>query len=272
MQDQGLVDILKERLKLSPPLDPSNSILLSKWKQLSTRYERLHDFVSIVLVGKYTHLQDSYISVVKSLQHAALSCNRKLKLEWVEAEELEKSMQDQDPLKYHEAWKKVVGATGILVPGGFGNRGTEGKIAAVKWARENKVPFLGICLGLQVAVIEFARNVCGFSGANSAELDKTTAHPVVVFMPEISKTHMGGTMRLGSRETIFTDSSAGSVTRKLYGGAATIYERHRHRYEVNPEYVERLEAKGLNFIGRDSKGERMIILELPGMVLFFLKQ
>lgn len=175
MQSQGLVEILKKRLLLHPPVEPAASVLLSKWKQLAARYERLHDYVSIVLVGKYTHLQDSYISVVKSLQHAALSCNRKLKLEWVEAEELEPAMQESDPLKYHDAWKKVVGAryfpnsckftfSGILVPGGFGERGTEGKIAAVKWARENKIPFLGICLGLQVAVIEFARNICGFEG------------------------------------------------------------------------------------------------------------
>jgi CTP synthase len=128
------------------------------------RYERLHDQVSIVLVGKYTHLQDSYISVVKSLQHAALSINRKLNLEWVEAEELELETQSKDPLKYHNAWKKVVAAKGILVPGGFGERGTEGKIAAAKWARENKIPYLGICLGLQVAVIEYARNVCGLTG------------------------------------------------------------------------------------------------------------
>ena len=272
MQHQGLVDILESRLKLTIPIQPEKSILLSKWKQLATRSERLHDSVSIVLVGKYTHLQDSYISVVKSLQHAALSCNRKLKLEWVEAEELEKSFQEKDPLKYHDAWKKVVGASGVLVPGGFGERGTEGKIAAVKWARENKVPFLGICLGLQVAVIEFARNVCGFEGANSSELDKSTPHPVVVFMPEISKTHMGGTMRLGSRETIFTEGSQDSITRRLYNGADKIYERHRHRYEVNPDYVKRLEAKGLSFIGRDHKGERMIILEMPEHPFFVATQ
>jgi CTP synthase len=264
MQKQGLVDNLLQRLDLIPPILPQNSILLSKWKQLTQRYERLHETVEIVLVGKYTHLQDSYISVVKALQHAALSCNRKLILEWVEAEDLEKPMQQQDPLKYHEAWKKVVAAKGILVPGGFGERGTEGKISAVKWARENKIPFLGICLGLQVAVIEFARHVCGLEAANSAELDKETPHPVVVFMPEISKTHMGGTMRLGSRETIFTTHSETSVARRLYEGVDKIYERHRHRYEVNPDYVQRLESKGLQFVGKDSKGERMIILELPG--------
>jgi CTP synthase len=164
LMEQGLVNVLEERLKLSLPTPIEKSILLSKWKQLVVRNERLYDEVSIVLVGKYTQLQDSYISVVKSLQHASLSINRKLKLEWVEAEELEPEMQTEDPLKYHNAWKKVVSAKGILVPGGFGNRGTEGKIAAIKWARENKIPFLGICLGLQLAVIEFARNICGLQG------------------------------------------------------------------------------------------------------------
>jgi CTP synthase len=228
--------------------------------------------VSIVLVGKYTSLQDSYISVVKSLQHAAFSINRKLKLEWVEAEELEHSTLSSNPGKYHESWKKLVSASGILVPGGFGERGTEGKIAAVKWARENNIPFLGICLGLQIAVIEYARNVCGLENANSTELDKETPHPVVICMPEISKSHMGGTMRLGSRETIFTPESNFSVIRRLYGGSDKIYERHRHRYEVNPEYVTKLESKGLKFIGKDSKGERMIILELPDHPFFIATQ
>lgn len=236
------------------------------------RVERLHDEVSIVLVGKYTSLQDSYISVVKSLQHAALSINRKLKLEWVEAEDLEPSNLLNNPGKYHDAWKKLVSGSGVLVPGGFGERGTEGKIAAVKWARENKIPYLGICLGLQIAVIEFARNVCGFENANSTELDKDTPHPVVIFMPEISKSHMGGTMRLGSRETIFTTDSEKSVLKKFYGGASKIFERHRHRYEVNPEYVGKLESKGIKFTGKDSKGERMIILELEDHPFFVATQ
>ena len=225
-----------------------------------------------MLVGKYTSLQDSYISVVKSLQHAALSINRKLKLDWVEAEDLEPSNLLNNPGKYHDAWKKLVSGSGVIVPGGFGERGTEGKIAAVKWARENKIPFLGICLGLQIAVIEYSRNVCGLENANSTELDKETPHPVVIFMPEISKSHMGGTMRLGSRETIFTPDSEKSITRQLYGGVSKIYERHRHRYEVNPDYVQKLESNGMKFIGKDSKGERMIILELDNHPFFVATQ
>ncbi|KAJ3214541.1 CTP synthase ura7 [Dinochytrium kinnereticum] len=264
LHEQGLLDIVGKRLNLTPRKDAASESLWFKWKQLADRYDRLHDTVTIALVGKYTNLQDSYISVVKALEHAALSSNRKVKILWVEASDLELSMQSQDPLKYHDAWKDVCSANGILVPGGFGVRGTEGMVLAAKWARENKVPYLGVCLGLQIAVIEFARNVCGLADANSEELDKDTANPVVVFMPEISKTHMGGTMRLGDRATNFTPSSAGTVTRLLYGNAEVIHERHRHRYEVNPKMVQTIESKGLKFIGHDDKGERMIILELEG--------
>lgn len=156
---------------------------------------------------------------------------------------------------------------GIIVPGGFGVRGTEGMISAVKWAREQKVPFLGICLGFQVAVIEYARNVCALADANSAELSTSTPHPVICFMPEISKTQMGGTMRLGLRPTVFEKGTEKSKLRRLYGGREVAWERHRHRYEVEPKYVERLEAGGkgqMRFVGKDERGERMQMLELDG--------
>jgi len=134
---------------------------------------------------------------------------------------------------------------------------------AIKWAREQKIPFLGICLGFQLAVVEWARNVCGLTGAISGEFDPEAEHPVIVFMPEISKTHMGGTMRLGLRPTVFEpQTEKTSKVRKLYGGAGKIWERHRHRYEVNPAYIEKLSASGLSFIGKDEKGERMQVLEL----------
>ncbi|KAJ3093121.1 CTP synthase ura7 [Quaeritorhiza haematococci] len=265
LHSQGILNVLSKRLGLTPRenLEQSSS-LFNKWSQLATRIDRLHgdDQVHIALVGKYTHLQDSYISVVKALEHAALSCSKKLSIQWVEASDLEPNTQATDPVKYHDAWKKVVSASGILVPGGFGERGTEGKIAAARWARENKIPYLGICLGFQVAVIEHARNVCGMQGANSAEFDNESPYPVVIFMPEISKTHMGGTMRLGNRETTFTEESKDSLLRKLYGGASVIHERHRHRYEVNPKYVPELEKKGMHFIAKDDSGERQIIFEV----------
>jgi CTP synthase len=160
LKDQGVLDVLTKRLKLTPTIDQGAKSLLYKWQNMAERHTRLHDTVKIILVGKYTSLHDSYISVVKSLEHASLACDLKLDLDWVEAEDLEPECQTRDPVKYHDAWRKLVGVQGILVPGGFGSRGTEGKIAACKWARENKIPFLGICLGFQMAVAEFARNVC----------------------------------------------------------------------------------------------------------------
>lgn len=147
----------------------------------------------------------------------------------------------------------------MLVPGGFGYRGIEGKIRACQWARENKKPFLGICLGLQVAVIEFARNVLGLTDANSTEMDSDTKNPLVIDMPEHHTGWMGGTMRLGKRTTVFKGDS---VIRKLYGNPESVDERHRHRYEVNPSYVEQLESKGLKFVGQDTEKERMEIFEL----------
>lgn len=164
LKEQGILNVLQSRLKLTPRINPESLALMNKWTNMADRYTRLQDAVKIILVGKYTSLHDSYISVVKSLQHASLACDLKLELEWVEAEDLELECQTRDPIKFHQSWGKLVGCAGILVPGGFGSRGTEGKIAACKWARENKIPFLGICLGFQMAVAEFARNVCGLKG------------------------------------------------------------------------------------------------------------
>jgi len=151
-------------------------------------------------------------------------------------------------------------ADGILVPGGFGKRGIEGKIKAAGYARENKVPYLGVCLGLQVATIEFCRNVLGMEGANSTEFDEDTPHPAVVFMPEISKTHMGGTMRLGTKPTPFLVDDC--KMRRLYGDVDHVDERHRHRYEVNPELIEQIEGAGLKYVGKDETGQRCEIMEL----------
>ncbi|KAF8509053.1 CTP synthase N-terminus-domain-containing protein [Hysterangium stoloniferum] len=265
LEAQGLVSFLTRRLQLSKIEIPRAGLergrnLHQRWKQLTRGQERLFDTVSIVLVGKYTALKDSYMSVIKSVEHAAFRCNRKLILQWVESQDLEPETQEIDPVKYHDAWRALVSAKGILVPGGFGSRGIEGMILAIKWAREQHIPFLGICLGFQVAVIEWARNVCGLKDANSTELASETPTPVVIYMPEISRTHLGGTMRLGLRATVF--SQPWSVLRKLYGGAETIWERHRHRYEVNPEYVQKLEESGLPFVGRDEQGVRMQVLEL----------
>ncbi|KAF9939453.1 CTP synthase ura7 [Mortierella antarctica] len=276
LRDQGLVDYLWKRLNIeqtvtiTPALKLKGVDMWKKWNELTASQERLHDsdVVTIALVGKYTNLQDSYASVVKALEHACLSLHKKLVIKWIEGSDLEPEARSDSPVKYHNAWQDLCAAQGILVTGGFGRRGTEGKVAAAKWAREQKVPYLGICLGLQIAVIEFARNVCSMPEANSIELDENTTTPVVVYMPEISKTHLGGTMRLGLRPTEFQAGTESSAIRKLYGGKSTVLERHRHRYEVNPELIDQFEAKGLQFVGKDETGQRMEIVELADHPFF----
>jgi CTP synthase len=156
-----------------------------------------------------------------------------------------------------------------VVPGGFGSRGVEGKILTAQFARENKVPYLGVCLGMQMQVVEYARHVLGRADAHSVEFRPDTPHPTVIFMPEIDKATMGGTMRLGARDTILSAPANGqgpSLASLLYGGQAAVSERHRHRYEVNPEVVADLETAGLNLVGRDDTGCRMEIAELPRSV------
>jgi len=163
---------------------------------------------------------------------------------------------------YENAWASLKRADGILIPGGFGTRGIEGKVLAAQFARQNKIPFLGICLGMQIMVMEYARNVCGLQKANSSEFDEKTKHPVVMFMPEIDQMKMGGTMRLGAR---ICKVETNSLAHYLYN-EREITERHRHRYEVNPLYIKQLEEAGLIFSGKDKKGERMEITELSQSV------
>ncbi|KAG6856324.1 CTP synthase ura7 [Tephrocybe sp. NHM501043] len=269
LKSQGILEYLRKRLQLdkvtiTKEMADKGASLSQRWTDLTSGQERLFDTVTIALVGKYTDLKDSYMSVTKSLEHSAFRIHRKLIVNWVESSDLEPETQETNPARYHDAWRAVVGAGGILVPGGFGNRGTEGMMLAIKYAREQKIPFLGICLGFQLAVVEWARHVLEIPDATSAEFDPDAKHPFIIFMPEISKTHMGGTMRLGLRPTVFEEGTEKwSTARKLYGGAGKIWERHRHRYEVNPKYVEQLTNSGLIFSGKDEKGERMQILELP---------
>ncbi|EIM81978.1 CTP synthase [Stereum hirsutum FP-91666 SS1] len=273
LQSQGIVGFLQRRLNLTsipytPAMKQRGSDLESRWRALTGDQERLFDRVSIVLVGKYTDLKDSYMSVTKALEHSAFRCHQKLVLQWVESSDLEPQTQETDPGKYHDAWKTIVGARGILVPGGFGQRGTDGMILAIKWAREQKIPFLGICLGFQLAVVEWARHVLNIPGAGSTEFDSELKDDVIIFMPEISRTHMGGTMRLGLRPTVFQPNTDHTKIRRLYAGSGKIWERHRHRYEVNPKFVDRLSESGLDFVGKDEKGERMQILELSDHPFF----
>jgi CTP synthase len=206
---------------------------------------------------------------------------------WVEASDLEPTSDTSEEATsaYTKAWEALHSADGICVPGGFGNRGTEGKILACQYARENKKPYLGLCLGMQVMVMEYARNVLEWRDANSTEFNPDCKHPVIIFMPEVNKNMMGGTMRLGARATVIRDhcihkdqASTKTIASVVYGtsepldgalpapvGSASdvVVERHRHRYEVNPEKVPTIEAAGLVFSGKDETGERMEICELP---------
>lgn len=262
LERQGLLSFLKKRLSLPEVSTASSDKIFEAWKLLTYNYDHLSSAVRIALVGKYTNLQDSYASVVKALQHAALACQKKLILDFVESTDIQEDNKQKNPSAYEQGWNKIKNANGMIVPGAFGDRGIEGLISACRYARENKLPFLGICLGLQLSAIEVARNLLGMNGANSTEVDPDTKYPIVVFMPEVSKTHLGGTMRLGSRTSRFVTSN--SIVRKLYGNADAVQERHRHRYEVNPSFVSQLETQGgMCFVAHDDTKVRMEIMEYP---------
>ncbi|KAF3943248.1 hypothetical protein CMV_030169 [Castanea mollissima] len=254
--------ILKELNLLGVAREPA----LKEWTVRTKLYDTLQKPVRIAMVGKYTGLSDAYLSVLKALLHASVACHRKLVVDWVAAGELEDITAKEAPDVYKAAWDLLKGADGVLVPGGFGDRGVQGKILAAKYARENNVPYLGICLGMQIAVIEFARSVLGLHDADSTEFNAETTNPCVIFMPEGSKTHMGGTMRLGSRRTHFNVPDC--ISAKLYGNVGFVDERHRHRYEVNPNMISQLENAGLSFVGKDETGQRMEIIELPSHPYF----
>lgn len=266
LQQQGLVELLKRSLLLDQMTIPA--ALSNKgnelWKLWNNTVEPRPDLelVQIAIVGKYVEAHDAYLSTVKALEHSAMRCNKALQIIWVDSEHLEDATKTTDPDKFDAAWNVVHTVRGVLIPGGFGERGVEGMIKAANWTRVNRVPMLGICLGMQVAVIEAARNLCGIAGATSEEFEEQSANSAIIFMPEGSRTEKGGTMRLGSRPTHFQPNSTSSTLRALYNNAATVSERHRHRYEVNPTLVSTLEAAGLRFIGKDDTGRRMEIVEL----------
>ncbi len=251
--EQGLHELIEKRLGLKTKKPD-----VTKWKDFAKRVSNGGEEIEIALIGKYTALKDSYISHKESLRYAGAVLGCRVKIRWIEAPDLEDSGSTKD----------LEGVNGILVPGGFGNRGAEGKIMSAKWAREQNIPYLGVCFGFQLATIEFARNVLGLKGANSAELDPKSPHPVVNILPEQEGVDdMGATMRLGDHDVNLSKGKA----RTLYG-KNTISERHRHRYEINPEYIEQIEAKGLKYTGRDISGRRMEILELEGHPYFVASQ
>ncbi|MGN6170345.1 MAG: CTP synthase, partial [Solirubrobacteraceae bacterium] len=217
---------------------------LSGWQEITRRAAEAEKTVPIALVGKYVKLEDAYLSVAEALRHSAIHHGCKVEIEWIDSEEVA-----QEAVR-----KRLERVAGILIPGGFGGRGIEGKIRAAQIARENGIPYLGICLGMQIAVCEFARNMAGMEGANSTEFDPETPFPVIDLLPEQKEiADMGGTMRLGADPVKLHDST---TLRELYG-EPVIYERHRHRYEVNNHLRRRLESAGLSFSGT-SPDERLI--------------
>jgi CTP synthase len=255
---QGVDDFVLEHFGLqAPPAD------LTSWKEPIEKAQAATDTVSIAIVGKYVKLEDAYLSVCEALRHAAHLQGAKVNIEWVDSENLEG--QDSGPAK-----QALSHADGILIPGGFGGRGIEGKIAAARIAREQLVPYLGICLGMQVAVAEFARHVAGMDGANSTEFDLETPYPVIDLLPEQKEVAgLGGTMRLGADPVKLHE---GSRTRAVYGGEAVVYERHRHRYEVNNRLRSRLASAGLRISGT-SPGERLVeAVELQEHPFFLASQ
>ncbi|TKY52476.1 CTP synthase [Spatholobus suberectus] len=258
LRNQNAHHSILQQLNLLSQATPPD---LQQWTEMAETYDNLTESVRIAMVGKYVGLTDSYLSVVKALLHACVARSLKPSIDWIAASDLEDDSAKSTPEAHAAAWKTLESAACVLVPGGFGDRGVRGMMLAAKYARENNIPYLGICLGMQISVIEFARSVLGWERANSVEFDAQTPNPVVIFMPEGSRTHMGSTMRLGSRRTLLQTSDC--ITSKLYGNSEYVDERHRHRYEVNPDVIGTLEEAGLKFVGKDESGKRMEILELP---------
>jgi CTP synthase len=234
---------------------------LTQWKDLLDRCYHPKDHVSIAIVGKYTEYQDSYKSLKEALTHGAISQHLKLDVTWVEGGDLEsKTPEDRS----YES--QLEGFDGILVPGGFGKRGIEGMLNAIRYAREKKVPYFGICLGMQTACIEFARNVCGLKDANSSEFDPSSQHRIIYKLRELlGVEEMGGTMRLGAWTCVLQE---GSLASRAYGGAREISERHRHRYEFNREYEALLTGGGLRISGTTPDSTYVEIVELPDHPFF----
>jgi len=255
LDKQGMGDFICQRLNFK-----CENKDFGQWQQYVDSALHPEHEVKIALVGKYAGLTDSYVSMTEALRHGGGACKAKVCISYLEAEKLE-----HEP----ECIKDLANFDGAFVPYGFGPRGTEGKIAATRFARENDVPFLGICYGFQLAVIEFGRNVCGFKEANSTEINPECPHPIIDLMPEQRGIETkGATMRLGAHKIIL---QKGSMAYNLYG-QEEIYERHRHRFEVNLDYLEALKKNGLCFSGKSTDGRRMETLEYPKNYFYFASQ
>jgi len=249
-EQEGLPEIIHKKLHIYSPPD------LRRWKNLVDNLKNPDRRITVAMCGKYTRLEDSYASIIESFNHCSAHFRCKVDLKWVETTDLKDA--------------SFLGSMdGLVVPGGFGSRGTEGKVEAIRLAREQNIPFLGLCLGLQLAVIEFARNVCGLAGANSTEIDPDTPYPIIDILPEQKEvTEKGGTMRLGAYPAVLKE---GTLVHSLYG-TTEVSERHRHRYEVNPDYHQVLQEKGMVFSGMSLDGRLVEFIELPELKFFAATQ
>lgn len=245
LEDEGLAEQVIKRLRLQ-----CKEKDLSDWQDMVERSKKVDKKVRIALVGKYIELQDAYLSVVEALKHAAIYNHAKMEIKWIDSEEItEKS-----------AGPMLRDVDGILIPGGFGSRGIEGKVNAARYARENNIPYLGLCLGMQIAIIEFARHCCNMSGANSREIDSNTKYPVIDFLPGQNEySILGGSLRLGKYPCKL---QKGTKAFAAYG-QEEISERHRHRYEVNNEFRDELAKNGMVFCGTSPNGSIVEMVELP---------
>jgi CTP synthase len=251
---EGLDDYVARHLGIEA--DPD----LTEWQVLSDRIDGATEPVRIAIVGKYINLRDAYLSVIEALRHGGFHHGARVQISWIASDEL---VGDSVP-------ELLSGVDGVLVPGGFGHRGVEGKVDAIRWVREQGMPYLGICLGLQCAVIEFARNVCGIGDANSSEFDPDTRHAVIDLLPEQHDvTDMGGSMRLGAQPCHLVP---GTRAAQIYGGEPIVYERHRHRYEVDPAHRKVLEEHGMVVSGHSPDGRLVEIVELPNHPFFVAGQ
>ena len=254
MEEEHLAKVACECLKLPCP-EPD----LEDWKNMVEALRNPNKNVKIALVGKYTALHDAYISVVEALKHGGIAERATVDLQWV----------DSEAINDDNAAEVFADIQGIIVPGGFGTRGVEGMISACKYARENKIPYLGLCLGMQVSIIEFARHVCGLNNAHSIELDSNTSHPVIALMPDQNDVEdIGGTLRLGSYPCILDKTSKAYEVYK----SEEIHERHRHRYEVNNDYRNILTEKGMKLCGTSPDGKIVEMIELPDHPWFLATQ
>ena len=251
LEDQNMAHVVLDMLRVE-----DREADLTNWKKLVENIKNPHGVVKVAIAGKYTKLSDAYISVVESLKHAGYADDVKVEIKWINSEECVDMKKCKELLSDVQA---------VVVPGGFGVRGIEGKLNVIRYARENNLPFLGLCLGMQCAVIEYARNVVGIKDANSKEFDENAQNPVIDLMLEQKNVHgYGGTMRLGAYDCVL---KKGSKAEKAYG-TEKISERHRHRYEVNNEYIDRIAEKGLVFSGMSPDGMLAEVVELPQLDWF----